>query len=314
MSSTNTSNKISSETPSTFDVSQLNKYIKYINFVIIYIVTFTLVCIPKYEIVGMGLLLSFNFIIQSFLLYDIFSLNTSTNNIFIFVIISGIVLTFLSSFYILKMLVRTQNKHREVGHIKQLIDKNTNPIYHLFSNLFVTNVGLIIVNAILFFIYNFSGNKNYANDYLYNELDYEYINYSFFENIYYKSWDYAKTNFGSLSALLYPFIFLIITFCNIITTCIINAAKTLYGFFTKFLHTLIFLFKSASLIAILVLSSINLYLATKLGRIRFKKSEIKGSDKQDPTDSSKNNGIFSKIGDIFQNLNMNYLLNYKVVS
>jgi len=302
-------------TPSKFDVSQLNKYIKYINFVIIYIVTFTLVCIPKYEIVGMGLLLSFNFIIQSFLLYDIFSLNTSTNSIFIFVIISGIVLTFLSSFYILKMLIRTQNKHHEVGHIKQLIDKNTNPKYHLFSNLFITNIGLIIVNAIIFFIYNFTSNKNYANDYLYNELDYEYINYSFFENIYHKSWEYAKTKFGSLSSLLYPFIFLIITFCNIITTCIINAAKTLYGFFTKFLHTLIFLFKSASLIAILVLSSINLYLATKLGRIRFKKiHKYDSKSNEDPTDSSKNNGIFAKIGDIFQNLNMNYLLNYKVVS
>jgi hypothetical protein len=298
-----------------FDVSQLNKYIKYINFVIIYIVTFTLVCIPKYEIVGMGLLLSFNFIIQSFLLYDIFSLNTNTNNIFIFVIVFGIVLTFLSSFYILKMLVRTQNKNREVGNIKHLIDKNTNPKYHLFSNLFITNVGLIIVNAIIFFIYNFTINKNYANDYLYNELDYEYINYSFFENIYYKSWEYAENKFGSLSVLLYPFIFLIITFRNIILALILNFTKTLYGLFTKFLHTFIFLFKSASLIAIVILSLINFYLATQLGKIRFKKiHNYDSKSNEDPTDSSKNNGIFSKIGDIFQNLNMNYLLNYKVVS
>lgn len=298
-------------TPS-FNVSELNKYIKYINFVIIYIVTFTLVCIPKYEIVGMGLLISFNFIIHTFLLYDIFSLNDNTNNIFTFVIVFGIVLTFLSSVYILKMLVSVQNKHREVGHIKQLIDRNTNPKYNLFSNLFITNVGLIMINAIIYFIYKFSGNANYANNYLYNELNYEYINYSFFKNIYYMTSDF----FGNKVSILYPLIFLGILFWNALMVFSINLFKTLYGLYNNLLHTLLFLFKTTSLVGIIVLSCVNLYLATSLGRIRFKK--IHKYDQyvmnEKITDSSSNNNIFAQMSDIYKNLNMNYLMNYKVIT
>jgi hypothetical protein len=300
----------------SFEVSQLNKYIKYINFVIVYIVTFTLVCIPKYEIVGMGLLLSFNFIIHSFLLYDIFSLNDTKNSLFTFVIVFGIALTFLSSVYVLKMLVQVQNKHREVGHVTQRIDKNTNQKYHLFSNLFITNVGLIILNAIVYFIYKFSGNINYSNNYLYNELNYEDINYSFFENVYYSAIELGNTWFGSISVILYPFIFLFVLFYNTGLTIAINVLKTLQGLYNKFLHTILFLFKSASLIAIIVLSSINLVLSTTMARIRFKRNAEyeKNVSNANKIDSSKTNSIFTQISSAFTNLNMNYLMNYKIVT
>jgi len=300
----------------SFEVSQLNKYIKYINFVIVYIVTFTLVCIPKYEIVGMGLLLSFNFIIQVFLLYDIFSLNDPGNSIFIFVIIVGIVLTFLSSVYILLMLVRVQNKHREVGHVTQRIDKNTNRKYHLFSNLFITNIGLIMVNVIIYFIYKFSGNPNYSSDYLYNELNYEHINYSFIENVYYSASELGNGLFGSISVILYPVTFLVVLLYNTGLTIAINILKTLQGLYNKFLHTILFLFKSASLILIIVLSSINLFLATTLARIRFKKNTDyeKNISNSNQIDSSQTNNIFTQMTTMFNNLNMNYLMNYKIVT
>jgi hypothetical protein len=301
----------SGNTSQSFEISSLNKYIKYINFIIIYIVTFTLVCIPKYEIVGMGLLLSFNFIIQSFLVYDIVSLKDIHNFTFNAVIAFGIMSTFISSFYILKLLVHTQNKNREVGHITQLIDKNTNHKYHLFSNLFMTNVGLIFINAILYFIYRNTNNSKYANNYLYNELDYKYIDYSFFENIFYRTSEFCE----STGYLLYPFIFLAILAWNISIAISINTAKTIVGLFNNSLQTSMFLCKSTSLFLILVISCIIFYLSTTLARVRFKKINNNSSEStSNNIDSAKNNSVFSKIGDIFQNLNMNYLLNYKVVS
>lgn len=296
-----------------FQISQLSKYIKYINFIIIYIVTFTLVCIPKYELAGMGLLISFNFIIQSFLLYDIFSIGDAKNVAFIFIISFGIIITILSSLYILKLLLRVQSKQREVGNIKNIIDKNTNTKYHLFSNLFITNIGLIIVNAIIYFNYTFSSDSNYKDNYLYNNLNYENIDYSFFENIYYKTASICKDWY----ILFSPIVFLGVLFWNIIMAILINILKTLRGFYNHFFNTLLFLFKSASLILIPLLTILNFYFSISVERINIKnnrRSNGKKSNKKNliPTNTNYNNTFISQITDVFNNLNMQYLMNYKV--
>jgi hypothetical protein len=295
----------------SFEVSQLNKYIKYINFVIIYIVTFSLVCIREYEIVGMGLLLSFNFIIQPLLLYDIFSLNDRNNSVFLGVIGFGILLSLLSSVYVLKMLVQVQTKNHEVGNVTQYVDKNTNTKYHDFSNSFMVNVGLIIINAILYFIHRFSNNINYSNNYLYNTLEYINIDYSFFENIYNRTNEFTKDNIFLL--LGYIFIYLGILFWNLLIAIFVNLIKTLHGLYNKFFHTLLFLFKSVSLITIVVLSCKILYLSTTIARIRFKKTQSKSSSGSN-ADSSKNASVFTQMSTMFNNLNMNYLMNYKIVT
>jgi hypothetical protein len=298
----------------SFDVKRLEKYIKYINFTIVYIVTFVLVFIRKYEIVGMGLLLSFNFIIQAFLLYDIFSIKDTHNSIFVISIVIGISLTLLSSVYILKMLVRLQNKNNEVGNILSLIDKDLNPTYHLFSNLFVTNVGLILVNAIIYFSYTFSKDPNYKNDYLYNEIGYDPLDYSFLKNIYYRSKEYFTGPFEWF-IVLYPLVFLFILCINTGITTLINITKTINSLFTDFFNTLFYLFKVSSLIVILTLSSILMYLSTTLSTIHLKtkpKEPDNSGSQHVPASALNSNGIMSRVSDIFNNLNLNYLVNSKV--
>jgi hypothetical protein len=304
---------------STFDVTRLNKYIKYINFIIVYIVTFSLVFIRKYEILGMGLLLSFNFIIQSFLLYDIFSIKDEFNSIFIISIVIGISFTLLSSIFILKMLVRLQNKTAEVGNISSFIDKDLNPTYHLFSNLFITNVAFILVNAIIYFSYTFSKDPNYKNDYLYNEIGYDPLDYSFLKNIYYRSKEFFTGDIMQWFTILYPLVFLFILFINTLITTLINITKTINSLFTNFFNTLFYLFKVASLIVILTLSSILMYLSTTLSVIHLKTTPAETANSGDekynipaPASALNNNGIFSRIEDMFNNLNMNYLINSKV--
>jgi hypothetical protein len=315
-----------STSTSTMPTTDLNKYIKYINFIIVYIVTFSLVFTRNYEIIGMGLLLSFNFVIQSFLLYDIFSIKDAYNNVFIFTILIGISLTLISSIFILKMLIRIQNKNHEAKNTKLLIDKDLNPKYHLFSNLFVTDVTLILVNSIIYFSYRFSNENNikYKNDYLYNEMEYDVLDYSFLKNIYYRTNEFfedKKTNDGTnimkWFIVLYPLAFAFFLVYNVFLTIFINLIKTINSLITDFFKTISYLFKALSLIAILVISCINLYLSSTLSTIHMKtlrkKSIKKGGVKYKiPASALNNNGIFSHIEDIFNNLNMNYLVNYKV--
>jgi hypothetical protein len=317
MSSTGTGTTPSATT-STIDVKSLvkslEKYIKYINFIIIYIVTFVLICIRKYEIVGMGLLLSFNFIIQSFLLYDIFSIKDAHNSIFILSIVIGISLTILSSIFILKMLVRIQNKNNEVGNISSLIDKDLNSTYHLFSNLFITDVGLILVNAIIYFSYRFSEGDKYKNDYLYNEIGYDALDYSFLKNVYNRSKEFFTGPFEWF-IVLYPLVFLFILLINTLIIIAINITKTINSLFTDFFKTLFYLFKVASLIVILTLSSILMYLSTTLSTIHLKtkpKEDDTPGSQHVPSSALNSNGIMSRVSDIFNNLNLNYLVNSKV--
>lgn len=299
-------------TPS-FEISQLNKYIKYINFVIIYIVTFTLVLIPKYEIVGMVLLLSFNFIIQPLLLYDIFLFNDMNNTIFVSIIVTGTVLCLLSVVYILKMLVRVRNKNHEVGQINLLIDKNTNKKYHTFTNLYMINAGLILINSIIYFFYKVNNNTKYSNNYLYNTLNYDFIDNSFFKNILYRTNEFYENR--PLLYPSYPFIFLGILIYNLLLTIFINTIKTLYGLYNDFLNTFLFLFKSASLIAIFVLSVIMFVFSTIIAVIRFKRKNIANDNKTSyKGTTATNTGMFSQLENIFNNLNMNYLMNYKIVT
>ena len=239
-------------------------------------------------------------------------------------ILIGISLTVLSTIFILKMLVRVQNKNVEVGNITSLIDKDVNSTYHLYSNLLITDITLILSNVILYFRYTFSKDEKYKNDYLYNEIGYDEFNYKFLKNIYYRTNEFfyekstPPSGFDSIKewlTILYPFVFLFFLGWNVLWTSCINIIKTINKLITDFFNTIIYLFKLTSLITILVLSSINMYLSTTISTIHLKTkkaSQTESAPAPAPAPASainNNNSVFSQIGDIFKNLNLNYLTN-----
>jgi hypothetical protein len=213
-----------------------------------------------------------------------------------------------------------------VGNIKTMIDRDLNPKYHLFSNLFITDIVLILLNSILYFSYRFSEGDNYKNDYLYNDLNYQAIDYAFMKNIYdrtsqfYYEKSVLPTWYDKIKEwfiILYPLVFLFILIVNIGHTFIINIINTINGLFTDFFNTIIYIFKLISLVSILAISCIILYLSTTISTVHLKTqpkgdSNIPNYKIPAPASALNNNGIFSHIEDLFHNLNMNYLTNSKV--
>jgi hypothetical protein len=212
-----------------------------------------------------------------------------------------------------------QNKNMEVGNISSLIDKDVNPMYQLYSKLFITDVGLILLNSIIYFSYRFSKDENYKNDYLYNEIGYDALDSSFLKNIYYRTNEFFNGHITQWFTIFYPIVFLFILIVNAGIISVINVIKTINSLFTDFFKTLFYLFKVASLIVILTLSSILMYLSTRLAIIHLKTTPAETADSGNekyntpaPASVLNNNGIFSRIEDMFNNLNLNYLINSKV--
>jgi hypothetical protein len=249
------------------------KFFKYSNFLVIYIISFVLMYNSNLELLGLGLGIAINIVSQLFLLVDVISSPKSSDPV-IFILLIGIIGMFISSVMFLMTLVNLHSKYSLKGSPIKLTKENREK-FDVYKILFITNALAIGIIAFLYF-------AAYKVD-IANPGKMSYL---------------LKYNFEESGDFYVPFY---------------NFTFNPEGY--QFDELAMLLFKMALGAGVLGITGFMIYLTVELSKLKTDRLYI--PDKEDesipksfPHKSNYNN--FSLSG-LFQNLNMNYIMNSKTI-
>lgn len=124
-------------------------FFKYINFFFIYVISFVLMFIKRFEMIGIGLSIATSILSNLFLFLDIL-FSPKNNDVVVIVIILGMASLFISNVFVLNVFVKL---HKEYSKKKRPIEysKKMDKTVKLYKQLFIWNTVLIWITAFLYF-------------------------------------------------------------------------------------------------------------------------------------------------------------------
>lgn len=125
------------------------KFFKYINFFIIYIISFILMYKPNLELLGVGISFIINTIAQLFLLIDINS-SPKSQDIISLILIIGILMTLIANTLVGMKLKEFHGVYSK-KELPIRLEKEDRKLFDVYKQLYITIVIFIGVSAFLFF-------------------------------------------------------------------------------------------------------------------------------------------------------------------